>query len=103
MSISLDVEQIAQQIAETHQQCFQLIERHRPLAANALQGLEDLRPFDEPAGQRAIERRQPQAPILEHLDEYAAGAEQNHRPELRIDRAADDQFIALRARPSAAR
>jgi hypothetical protein len=60
-----------------------------------LQRLVDLRPLHQPARQGAVERRQGQRAVLEHLDEGAAGAEENHRPELAINRAADDQLVAL--------
>ena len=33
--------------------------------------------------------------VLEHFDELAARAEQEHRPELRINAAAEDDFVAV--------
>ena len=50
-----------------------------------------------------VERRQGERAILIDLDQLAARAEQQHGAELRIDAAADDQFVALERRPSAER
>ena len=55
----------------------------------------DLGLLHHPAGQRGIERRQGQRAVLEDLDELAAGAEQEHRAELRVEAAADDQLVAV--------
>ena len=33
--------------------------------------------------------------VLEHLDELAAHAEQEHRPELRVNAAAEDDLVAV--------
>jgi hypothetical protein len=37
----------------------------------------------------------PSALVLEHFDELAAGAEQQHRAELRVNAAAEDDFVAV--------
>ena len=97
MSTSLDFQAISQKITETHQQHFELIERHRLLATHPLQSLEDLRPFHEPACQGPVERRQTEGLVVEDFDQDAAGPEQNHRAELDVDGTANDQFIALPA------
>ena len=47
--------------------------------------------------QRGVQRRQGQRAVVEDLDELAAGAEQQHRAELRVDAAADDQLVAVAA------
>ena len=48
-----------------------------------------------PPGQRRVQRRQGQRAVLEDLDELAAGAEEQHRAELRVEAAADDQLVAV--------
>ena len=52
-------------------------------------------PFDHSARQRRIQRRKPERAILEHFDQLAARAEQQHRPELRINAAAENEFVAV--------
>ena len=47
-----------------------------------------------PARERRRERRQAERAVAEHLDELAAEPEEEHRPELRIDAAADDELVA---------
>ena len=42
-----------------------------------------------------VQRRQGQRAVLEDLDQLPAGAEQQHRAELRVEAAADDQLVAV--------
>ena len=83
--------------------CFERGQVHRLAAAHALQRLVDLGLLHHPARQRGVQRRQRQRAVLEDLDQLSAGAEQQHRAELRIEAAADDQLVAVELRPSAAR
>ena len=68
-----------------------------------LQRGEDPGLLHHPPRQGGVERRQGQRAVLEDLDELAAGAEEQHRAELRVEAAADDQLVAVELRPSAAR
>ncbi len=45
--------------------------------------------------QRGVERWQGERAVAEHFHQLPARAEQQHRPELRVDAAADDQFVAI--------
>ena len=71
---------------------------HRLASAHALQRGEDLGLLHHPQRQSGIQRRQRQRAIFEHLDQLTAGAEQDDRPELRIEAAADDQLVAIELR-----
>ena len=55
----------------------------------------DLGPLHHAACQRRGQRRQAQRAVLEDLHERAAEAEQQHRAELRIDAAAEDELVAV--------
>ena len=63
--------------------------------ADALEGFEDLGLLHQPPGERGVQRRQAQGAILEHFDELAAEAEEQHRAELRIEAAADDELVGV--------
>ncbi len=80
--------------AEADEQLLQRGGVDRPPAADAAKRAGDRRPLDHPPGQRRRQRRQPQLAVAEQLDERAAHAEEQHRPELRVDRRADDQLVA---------
>ena len=84
------------QLAETHQQLFQRRHIHRGASAHSLQGGEDARAFHHPPGQRRVERRQSQRAVLEDFDQLPAGSKEQHRPELRVDAASNDQLIPLK-------
>ena len=45
---------------------------------------------------RVVVRAEAQGAIAKHLHQFAAGAEEQHRAELRIDARTEDQLIALR-------
>ncbi len=83
------------QLAEANEQRLQAGEVGGRAAAHPLQGVPDLRALHQPPGQRAVQRRQGEGAVFHHLDEDAAGAEQDHRPELAVHRTADDQLDAL--------
>ena len=55
----------------------------------------DLGALHHAAGQGGVERRQGQGLVLEDFDQLAAHAEQQHRPELRVDAAAQDDLVAV--------
>ena len=56
-----------------------------------------VRLLHHPAGERRVQRRERQRAIAEDLDQLSAHPEQQHRPELRIRAAADDQLVAVPA------
>ena len=95
MSISLIHRCSTTRSAEADQELLERGEVDRPAAAHALERREDLGLLHHPPGQRRIERRQAQRAVLEDLDELAAGAEEEHRAELRVEAAADDQLVAV--------
>ena len=73
-------------------QCGQ-VDRIAP--AHTLERLVDLGLLHHAPRQRRVERRQTERAVLEDFDQRAAGAEQQDRPELRVDAAADDQLVAV--------
>ena len=81
----LDPALLDDELAEADQQLLERGEVHRLAAADAFEGLVDLGLLHHAAGQRGVERRQGEGAVLEDLDELAAGAEQEHRAELRVD------------------
>ena len=93
------------QLAEAHQQVFQCgadqsAARPRNPFFSARVNLCSLH---QPSRQRAIQRRKAKRAILENFDKISTGTEQQHRTELRIDTAAEYQFVTVSARSSAAR
>ena len=97
MSISLIQRLLDDELAEAHQELLQRREVDRRPAAHALERLEDAGPLHHAPRERRGQRRQGEGPVLEDLDELAARAEQQHRPELRVDAAADDELVAVQA------
>ena len=91
----LDPALLDDQVAEPDQELLERGQVHRRAAAHALERREDLGLLHHPPRQRGVERRQAQRAILEDLDELAAGAEEQHRAELRVEAAADDQLVAV--------
>ena len=82
------------ELAEADQQLLELGEVDAPAAADALERRVDLRPLHHPPGERRVERGKAERAVLEHLDELAAHPEEEHRPELGVDRAPDDELVA---------
>ena len=68
---------------------------HRPAAAHAFERLVDLGLLHHAARQRGVERRQAERAVFKDLDELAAGSEEQHRTELRVEAAADDQLVRV--------
>ena len=64
-------------------------------AAHSLQSGEDSRLLHQALGESGVERRKRQSVVAVHLDHYSARSEQNHGAELRIDAAAQNQFISV--------
>src|SRR5581483_4709650 len=82
------------QLAEAHKQLFKRVEIHGATSAKTFfQRVINLRPFHQPARQCAIKRRKAQRAVLENFDKISACAEKKHRPELRVDAAAENQFV----------
>src|SRR5215203_5603980 len=59
------------------------------------QRLEDSGPFHHPPGECGCQRREGEGPVPVHLDQRAAGPEEQDGTELRVQAAADDQFVAV--------
>jgi len=83
------------QMAEPDHELLEGGDIDRSAATDSPQRGIDLRLLHHPPGQGRVERRQGQREILEDLDELTAGAEQEHRSELRIETAADDDLVAV--------
>src|SRR5215469_18976105 len=94
----LDPGLLDDQLAEAHQQLFQGCHAHRLAPANAFQSLEDVGLLHHPKRKRGVQRRQGQSAVFEDLDQLSACAEQDYRPKLRIETAADDQLVAIELR-----
>ena len=92
----LDPALLDHQLAEAHQQVFQRRQIHRLAPAHALQRGEDLGLLHQAQRQRGVQRRQRQRAVFEDFHQLSAGAEQQHRAELRIEAAADDQLVAIK-------
>ena len=64
-------------------------------AAHALERGVNFRALHHAARERGVERRQAERAVLEHFHQLAARAEQQHRAELRVNAAAEDDFVAV--------
>ncbi len=91
----LDPRLLDHELAEAHQQVFELGDVDGLASTNAFQRGEDLCLLHHAAGQRCVQRRQCQRAVLEDFYQLSAGSEQQHRAKLRIDAAADDDFVAI--------
>ena len=60
-----------------------------------LQDLEDPGALHHPPRQRRVQRRQGQRAVPEQFDQWPARAEQEHRAELRIGAATEDELVAV--------
>ena len=64
-------------------------------SAHSLQGAVNPRPLHHAAREGAIQRRQAKRAIAEDFDQLTARTEEQHRPKLRINAAAENQFVAV--------
>ena len=80
------------ELAHAHEDPLEGREVDRAPPADAPERLEDARALHHPARQRRRQGREAERAVAEHLDELAAEPEQQHRPELGIDAAADDEL-----------
>ena len=83
------------QMAEPDQELLEGSEVDRPATADSLECGVDLRLLHHPPSQGGVEQRQGQRAVLENFDELAAGTEEEHRSELGIEAAADDDLVAV--------
>ena len=91
----LDPRLLGHELAEADHDFFERGEVHRLAAAHAFERVIDLGALHHAAGQGGVERGQGEGLVLEHLDELAAHAEEEHRAELRVDAAAQDDLVAV--------
>ena len=91
----LDPALLDHELAEADQQLLERGQVDRLAAAHALERLVDLGLLHHAARQGGVERRQGQRAVLEDLDQLSAQAEQQHRPELRVEAGADDDLVAF--------
>ena len=106
---SISATRSARSAARTENSAIDSARRSRSTAARAAIAVEqapELEPVEQPARGRSPERRERGAPIVEQLDQHAAGADHDDRAELRIADHAERQFDAAlghrrdqRARP----
>ena len=83
------------QLAEAYEQLLETGHIDAGLTADALEGGVDLGPLHHPTRQGRRQGWQAQGAVLEDLHEGAAKAEEEHRAELRIDAASEDQLVAI--------
>ena len=95
MSTSLIQRLLDDEMAEPYQELLESGEVDRATAADSLERGKNLGVLHHPASQRGVERGQGEGSVLEDLDELAASAKKEHRPELGIKAAADDDLVAV--------
>ncbi len=95
MSISLNARVLHNQLAEAHENSFQVLEIDRCPAANALQRFVDVRLLHQALRERGVERRQSQSAVAVNLHELAARTKKNDGAELWVDAAAQNQLVSL--------
>ena len=83
------------ELAEAHEQLFERGDVRGFAAAHALERGVDLGALHHAARERAVQRRQAQGAVLEDFHQLAARAEQQHRSELRVNAAANDDLVAV--------
>ncbi len=83
------------ELRKTHHQLFERRQIDRLAPADTFQRFVNRRPFDHPARERGVQRRQRERAIFEHFDQLPAGAEQQHGTKLRIDARTDDKFVPV--------
>lgn len=86
---------LGDELAEAHEKLFERGEVHGRPSTHTLERGEDFRLLNQPARQRGVERRKAEHGVVGHLDELAAGAEEQHGAELRVDAAAENEFVAI--------
>src|SRR5215204_2465534 len=91
----LDPGLLDDELARANEQSLQGADVDRRPAPDSTQRLEDSGPFHHPPGERGCQRREGEGPVPVHLDQRAAGPEEQDRTELRVQAAADDQLIAV--------
>ena len=87
-----DLREVDDQLAETDEQFFELLQVGRRVIAVALEQGLDARLLHHPPGEEAVQRRQAQGLVVEHLGVDPARAEQEHRAEVVVGLAAHEQF-----------
>ena len=83
------------ELAEVNEELFQRGKVNGLAATHSLERAEDFGLLHQSARERGIERRQTERAVLEDLDKLTASAEQQHGSELRVDAAAEDEFVAV--------
>ena len=78
---------------ETDKELLQRGRVYRGAAPHTLEGFVDASLLHGAPRERRGERRQRERPVLINLDKRTAGAEEQDRPELRIQAAAQDQLV----------
>ena len=92
----LDPGLLDDELAEAHEQPLQRpdVDRRPPLTPPSASKIGSA---PSSAGERGGQRREGEGPVPVHLDQRAAGAEEQDGPELRVQAAADDQLVAVEA------
>src|SRR5450756_1596356 len=84
------------ELAEADHQLFESGDVHGLASTYALQRPENFCALHHAPGKRAVQRGQSQRAVLVYFDKLAAGSKQQHRAELRINAAADDEFVTFK-------
>ena len=83
------------ELAEAHQEFFERGEIDGLAPAYTFQRGEHLGLLHHAAGERRVQWRQREGAVFENFHQLAAGAEEQDRPELCVDAAAQNQFVAF--------
>ena len=90
----LDPSLLRNELTETHEQLFERAQVDRALSAHAAERLVNARSLHHAACQSGIEGRKGERAVFEGLDEVPARAKKEHRAELWIDTAPNNQLTA---------
>ena len=91
----LDPALLGDELAEADHELLEGGQVHGFAAAHALERLVDLGALHHALGQGRVERGQCQGFVLEYFDELAAHSEEQHGSELRVNAAAQDDFVTF--------
>src|SRR5918995_1654106 len=91
----LDPGLLDDELARANEQPLQGADVDRRPTPDSTQRLEDSGPFHHPSGERGCQRREGEGPVPVHLDQRAAGPEEQDGTELWVKAAADDQLVAV--------
>ena len=87
-----DLREVDHQLGQADEQFLELFQVRRRVVAVALEQRQDTGLLHHPPGQQAVQRRQAQGLVMEHLGVDPARAEQQHRAEVGVGLAPHEQL-----------